>query len=187
MRKRCSARHHPRRGFSAIEMAVVSMLTALLSVIMSSVWMNFCKPALEASARCRMALEANLAAASFSRDFGGNLADSAGRVGVPLDGRFTGRMIPASGWLRICYHGGNDTDPLPKWATPDVVISYQLDGNRLIRTDENAGTQVVVATNLTSFSVTDNGAGTGVVISMMFALRGLTATYTHVALDPPNS
>lgn len=176
-----------RRGFTVVEMTVVSLMTAILAVVMASVWSNFCKPALEAAARCRMAAEANLAVASIARDFGGNLPDPAGRLGAPLDGRFTGRMMPDSDWLRLCYHGGSDTDAAPKWSTPDTIIGYRLDGDRLVRTDETSGAQVVLAAGLTGFAVSENVGVPGVVIVLTFKARGLTATYSVVALDPPAS
>lgn len=174
-----------RRGFSLIETSVVSLLLVVLSIMLTSVWVGLCRPTLDGAARCRMILEANLAATALARDLGGFLADDSGRLGNLDDGQFVGRQIPSSNHLRLCYHGsGAGTDLTPLWASPDTVISYQLQGTNLVRWNEAGGGSVVVANCLTSFDVEPLSDGTGIQITMQFAARDLSLTYTLVAVDP---
>jgi prepilin-type N-terminal cleavage/methylation domain-containing protein len=173
------------RGFTLVEVMVVSGLAVLLTTLLGAIWAGFCLPTIDAASRCKIAMEANHAAASFARDLGGSLADPAGRLGGTKDAAFVGRSIPSPGYLRLCYHGGTGTDMTPSWAAPDSVISYQLQGQNLVRTDEIANTAVVVATGVTAFDAEPLSSANGVSLTLTFTVRNLSLTYTLVALDPP--
>jgi prepilin-type N-terminal cleavage/methylation domain-containing protein len=174
-----------RRGFTVVELIVVSMLTTILAVILSSIWRGLCIPALDASARCRIALEANPAAASLARDLGGSLADPAGRPGGANDGRYVGRVLTPPSTLRLCFHGGTSADMTPRWAAPDTVISYQLQGDQLIRTNEATGVAVTIASSLSALEIAPLPDGSGLDISMAFTVRDLSLSYHLVTVDPP--
>lgn len=166
-------------------MVVVSLLMVALASILSSVWRGLCLPTLDASARCRIALEANLATAALARDFGGSLAEPAAQVGGKTDGRLVARDTPAPDHLRLCFHGGGSADLTPTWAAPDTVVSYRLQGDHLVRVDETADKAVTVAGSVTAFRVAPLADGTGVSITLSFAARDLALTYQLQALDPP--
>lgn len=174
----------PRRGFSVVEMAIVSVLLALLAMLLASTWRGFCLPTIEAAARCRIAQEANLAAASLARDLGGSLANPEGRIGKKTDGQFVGRMQPSESWLRLCFHGATGTDTSPQWGDPDTVISYQLQGDSLVRWDESAGTVVTVSRGLAGFSVVPFEDDSGVTLTLSYSYRNISLTYTFNAKDP---
>jgi hypothetical protein len=178
-----------RRGFSAIETVVVCFLTVVLTYTLGSAWRGLCLPALDASARCRLAMEANLAAASLARDLGGYLSDPSGRLGGLNDAKYVGRDTTSPDRLRLCFHGGTGSDMTPQWAAPDAVISYQLQGSSLVRWNEAGGEPYTVARSVSAFQVAPLEDGTGVAISLTFAnaARGLSLTYTLVALDPTGS
>jgi hypothetical protein len=183
---RTRSRRRARAGFTVVELAISSLLMALVALLLSATWTAFCRPAIDAAARCRLAQEANLAAASLARDFGGTLADASGQLGAPTDGQFVGRMVPEPWYLRLCYHGGGSTtDFTPKWTAPDTVITYYLGSNQLIRWDENAGTQFAAANFVSAFQVTPLEDGTGVSILLTFTYRDMSLTYTLVVYDPP--
>lgn len=182
---RTARRAAGRRGFSTTEMIVVCLLTVMLTSILGAVWRGLCLPTLDAASRCRIALEANLATASFARDFGGMLADTAGQTGGKTVGRFVGRLVPASNHLRLCFHGDGDPDMAPRWASPDTVISYVLRNDCLVRWNETSDTAVTVARHITSFQVDPLDDGSGVSIALTFAVRDISLTYQLQTLDPP--
>lgn len=174
-----------RRGFTVVEVTIVIFLIVLLVSILSSVWRGLCLPAIDAAARCRIVQEANLAAASLARDLGGNLPDPTAQTGAISDGLLVGRQTPSPGWLRLCFHGtGSGSDLSPKWGAPDTVISYQLQGNSLIRWNEESGSTVTVANGLTGFQVNALEDNSGVEIVMTFEARGNSLSYDLVTVDP---
>ena len=174
-----------RRGFTLTEMMVVTGLTVLLTTILSTVWASFCAPTVDVLGRCRIAQEADFALASLSRDLSGSLANPEGRLGGTDDYKWVGRQTPESTSLRLCFHAPDSTDMTPQWASPDTVISYSVDSGQLFRHDETAGTSIVVAELLTNFQVVPLDSGDGVTITMTFGSRGMSMTYSIVALDPP--
>lgn len=174
-----------RSGFTLVEMVVAGFLMAFLATLLAAIWRGISLPALDAASRCRVAQEANLAVAALTKDLGGCLSDSSGRLGQQGDTVWVGRMEPSSTWLRLCFHGGPDVNYTPQWTAPDTIISYLYQDNTLVRWDENAGTTVPIATGLTAFSVVPLELGNGVTISMTFTDRDVSLTYTFIALDPP--
>ncbi|MFI5460974.1 MAG: hypothetical protein ACHRXM_36660 [Isosphaerales bacterium] len=175
----------PPDGFTVVELTIVSGLMTLLALLLAASWRGFCRPAFDAASRCRIAQEANLAAAALARDLGGSLSNPEGRLGPKTNAVFVGRMQPSPTWLRLCFHGGSDVDLTPKWSAPDTLISYQAQGDALVRWDENAGTTVTVAKGLSAFSVVPLELDNGVAITMTFSDRDVSLTYAFIALDPP--
>jgi type II secretory pathway component PulJ len=179
-------RSRRRAGFTVVELAVTSFLMALVAVLLSATWVAFCRPAIDAAVRCRLAQEASLAAASLARDYGGTLAGAGGSLGAKTDGQFVGRMVPDPGQLSLCFHGGGSSaDFSPKWTAPDTVITYYLASNQLIRWDQGTGTVFAAARDVSAFQVAPLEDGTGVTIVLTFSHRGLNLTYTLIAYDPP--
>src|SRR5262245_29344563 len=141
MRVPCRTRRR-RRGFGVLEMIVVSGLMVTLVFLLSMAWTGLGRPAVDVATHCRLAQEAKLALASLSRDLGGYLSDSAGRLGKKTDYPFVGRLQPGNTQLWLCFDGGTSPNSLADWGPPDRVITYALQGNHLIRTDQTTGVSV---------------------------------------------
>jgi hypothetical protein len=171
------------RGFSTTELAVVSMLVALLGLILSSLWRGLAVPSLSAAAQCRIAQEASFAAASLARDLGGTYVNPSGRSGFKTDARLMSIQSTDPTQLTLNYdHGAN----------PQIVVVYAFDPTtgQLLRADEAAATSTVVAANLTAFQVepyADAMGNTGYILTLTFAARDLTRIYQIVALNPSGS
>src|SRR5208282_1706454 len=133
--------------------------------------------------QCRLANEANAAAACLARDLCGCLADNQGRLGTKTAYQFVGRMQPGNAQLWLCFDSGTNPNGTADWGPPDTVISYQLVGNAFVRWNQTAGTTFTVAQNVTSFSVQDLGGGQ-VQITLTFQYLNLTQSYTWIAVDP---
>jgi hypothetical protein len=93
-----------------------------------------------------------------------------------------GRLQPGNAQLWLCFDGGNPPNGVADWGPPDTVIVYAVQGDSLIRQDQNSNTTFVVARYVTQFSVRD--LGDRVLIQLTFAYRSVTRTYTLVARDP---
>ena len=171
----------PRRGFTLIEATIVSGLMAFLAVLVSATWTSFIRPTTDVARRCRISHEANLAAASLTRDLAGSLADD--HTGSKRQYQLVGRMQPANEQLRLCFDGGTEPSGTAEWSDPDIVISYYVDSNQLIRWNENASTTFTVAKDVDSLSVEDLGNGT-FQIQLAFRYRNVSQTYTLIARDP---
>ena len=131
-----------RRGFTLLEVTVVSGLTAFLAVLLSSAWAGITKSTVDLVGRGRLIQEMDMAVASLSRDLGGCLAvpSSSGNLGGEDQGVWIGYWAPSSvptvDKLRLCFDGGNnpngkaDWDPLtgnPDAGSTDKIIEYRLE------------------------------------------------------------
>lgn len=171
-----------RSGFTLLEAVIVNALMVFLAMLVSTAWSAFGRPTADVIARCRVTQEANLAAASLARDLGGSLANHEGRIGGKLLLRYVGRMQPAKKQLWLCFDGGPNPNGQANWGTPDTVISYEVQSNRLIRWDQTAGTSVIVARDVDQLTLKNHGSK--VEIKLTFKYRQITRTYTLMALDP---
>jgi hypothetical protein len=175
----------PRRhrgGFSIVEVTVSGFLLVLLSVLISNAWIGIGRPLIETTYRCRVAQESVLALTSLARDFGGGLADGSGALGNKLSYRLVGRTQPGGNELWLCYDGGASPNGLADWLSPDVVVTYRVVDNALIRSNVQSGDEFVVAKNVESLSLSDLGGE--VEINLSFAYHGIHQSYTLVAKDP---
>jgi prepilin-type N-terminal cleavage/methylation domain-containing protein len=176
------ARSTTRPGFTLIEIAVSSVLLAMLVVVMGRIWYGMLRPTTYIAARARIDEEAALTAASLSRDLGGFYADTDGRTGIQALYKFVGRQQVNNTQLWLCFDGGSPPNGVADWAGPDVVIDYELDGNSLVRRNQFTNTTFGVAKYVQNFQVVD--LGDRVQIQVTFSYRGLIQTYTMVARDP---
>lgn len=167
-------------GFTLIEATIVSALMGFLAVLISATWSGMLGPSIDVASRCRVAQEASLAMASLSQDLSGYWSDN--RTGSKSRYKFVGRTQIDDEQLKLCFDG-DPTNGAADWAVPDVVITYYLDSNALIRWDENSGNQFTVARNMDEFEVIDLGDGQ-LRIRMTFSYRGTSRTYTLIARDP---
>ena len=161
-------------------MVVVSVLTALLAAILGAVWTSLCFPSMEVAARCRLALEATLAAASLARDCGGYFGEPAGSVGTPDASAYLGCAFADDdpGALHLKYEGQSD-------------VVYKASEGMLVRSvGGGEGTWSIVASGLTAFGPAEaDAADPGPAVSLTFEARGprgknLSATYILVTPAP---
>lgn len=178
-------RHHNdrscRNGFTLIEAAIVSVLMGILAILLSATWSAFIRPTVDIADRCRVAQEASLAVGSLTLDLAGSYADN--RTGARSKFAVVGRMQPDSSQLRLCFDGGTTPNGTADWGTPDYVVTYYVDSNKLIRWDENSGTTFVVARDVDSFQTVDLGGGQ-LQLKLTFKYRKIDQTYTMIARDP---
>lgn len=172
---------HPRRAFTTLEVSIVSGLMVLLSVILGATWGAFGRPLLDSDKRCRLALEARMAAMALAHDLGGYLPTST--AGDRAGGRFVGRIATGS-QLHLYFDGGSPPNGLPDWGPPDTVITYFVDPStsELVRRDESTGALFTAARYVKSMTSVD--LGSGLQIQLTLGYRNLTQTYTLATIDP---
>ncbi|HLA83990.1 MAG TPA: hypothetical protein VJL29_04275 [Thermoguttaceae bacterium] len=167
------------KGFTLMELMIVSMMTTFLAMLFASAWAGFGQPSADTLVRCQIAQEAQLAVTSLAADLGGSLPNAP--TGVRENGRLVGRLSVGS-QLKLCFDGG-DLNGTADWTDPDVVITYYVnDDNQLVRWNETADTDFVVASNVESMSPTDRLEG--VRIDLTFLFRNESRTYTLITEDP---
>jgi hypothetical protein len=183
-----SARADVRRraGITVIEMVVSAALASFLLILLATTWANFGLPALEVEARARIAQEGILAAQSLACDFAGFLADTPGRTGTYLDGTANPYQAGSPPWdastagvLILNFYGATTTTSDP------IAITYQLQGNVLVRTNSSTGLTTNVARYVTAFSAAANPNNSNqVVITITIAYRNFTSTFTLIGVPP---
>ena len=169
-----------RTGFTLMEAVVVSALMAFLAVLLSTAWAAWGRPSAEVADRLHIAQEAQLAAASLTRDLCGSWAQD--QSGTKLKYKFVGRMQPENAQLRLCFDGGDNLNGLADWAAPDVVITYYVESKKLIRWDETSGMTFTVARDVDNLALTN--LGNRVQIKLTFEYRKFNQTYTMIGIDP---
>lgn len=169
-----------RRGFSLVEVTVSTCLVVILTTLLSNAWSWLGRPLVQSTARCRIAQEADLALACLSRDLGGCLPE--GSTGQQGANQFVGWTWPGNVELMLCFDSNTAPNALPEWAAPDTVVVYQLVNGALVRSNLANGVEYVAARNVDSFFV--EGVGADLQITLTFAYRGITTTYTMIAKSP---
>lgn len=181
-----------RRGYTLVEMGVVSGLMAFLGLLLASVVAVFGKPSLDVLSRARVLRESRLAVASLRADLGGSLPlAQASRSGTPETGVVVDAMAAGGGQqLWLDFDGAVDGNTAPNgqadWGSPDTVIVYSLQGRGLVRADQTAGSSVVIAGDIAAFTVATESPDL-VKISIQFAFRDATRTETllwHRPIQP---
>jgi hypothetical protein len=171
-----------RRGFSVVEVTVVSGLLVTLAMLLSNAWIGLARPFLEATFQCRLAQEADLALAAFARDLGGSLSDTAGRDGSKALSQFVGWTTPAGSQLWLCFDGGPSPNGIADWGPPDTVISYEVVSNTLVRSNQTAGGSFVVANNVSNLELQNLGGSVQITLTLQY--RDVSQTYTLIANSP---
>jgi type II secretory pathway pseudopilin PulG len=181
---------HDRRGFTLVEITLVTGLTVFLAVLLSSVWKSINGFTTDAVGRGQLMQEMDLAVASLSRDLGGSvpiLGSTSFGIGRPDEGRWVGWQHPTDVELWLCYDGGTCPDGAADWSgTTDTVIRYYLAPDA----DTNVTTKVLVrenrsvlpyarfsvARNINSMTVNDDGGFVRIVLQFRYQQRS-GATY----------
>jgi type II secretory pathway pseudopilin PulG len=124
------------KGFTIMELLVVSILMVIVMLITSQFWMWFSPSVTEMIAREHILREAKMAAQNLAADFG----SAVGAAPFGSDG------------LVLCKDGGDFPSGDANWAPPDVLVYYSLVGNTLQRSD-STGAEFTVADSVSNFTV----------------------------------
>lgn len=116
-------------GFTFLEMLVVSVLMAGVTVMVGQFWVGFSRNMVDMAARTVTAQELRLVLSGLSQDFG------------PC----VGTMHLDDGRLLLCKDAGPRPNGVADWGSPDVVVEYSLFGNQLRRFDQSAGSEITIA------------------------------------------
>lgn len=158
---------------------LVGGLMSLLVLLISGAWRGLGRSSVDAVVRCRVAQEANLAVASLARDLGGCLGSET--IGDKHRGAFVGRLAVDNSQLWLCFDG-DPADGVANWGLPDTVITYEVQGSQLIRSNQQTAAALAVADNVSQMQLTEQVDGVRIDLTLQF--RDLTRTYTIIAKDP---
>jgi type II secretory pathway component PulJ len=155
-----------RNAFTLLDVAVASVLTAVLATMLSSTWGMFSKPTSSLIAWGQLFQEMDIAVATLARDLGGSLPENPNgsnkRQGL-LVGCKTTNDLTYGDHLLLCFDGGNAPDGLASWNsdTDDTIIDYYVDSSKRVLYRQNMktgnGNAVVVASNVESSITGVNG------------------------------
>jgi type II secretory pathway component PulJ len=158
---------------------ITSLLMSVLALFVASAWRGLGRPTFAAVTRARIAQEANLALESLNRDLSGYLPGEG--TGEKPRGKLMGRLTVGGTQLLLCFDG-EPINGTADWSAPDTVISYQLQGDQLVRHNQRDGTNFTVAGNLDDLQVAQRIDG--VDVELTFRHRDLTKTFTIISQDP---
>ena len=128
-------------------------------------------PALQVECRARIAQEGTLAAQSLAYDFGGFLADSPGRTGTLAQYSFTNWDVSQGNVLVLYFQGTTPTDV--------IAITYQLNGNQLVRTNSSSGVTTTIAKYVTAFSALLNPDNTSQAVDPVHDYLPFVCVHLH--------
>ena len=178
------------RGFTIIEMVVVTFLTALLALLLAAAVATFARPAAEVDGRTRLALEASLAAEALARDLGGYLVNTSGAPGTLQQCQFSSWSFSADGTILFLNYQGAAPGP------PYQIVTYQQQDVRLVRTQLSNGLQTVVARHVTGFLVQpgpDDPSQVRICLTLSYpdpssprqSNPSFSGTYVFIGVPPP--
>lgn len=168
-----------RCGFSLLEVTIGAVLAGAVAIMAAGVTFDVTRHLANNIVETQVAAEARLAIESFRRDFGGSSPDL--RTGERNEWRLVGRLVPSIDELRLCFDA--DQDASADWIAPDRVITYSLDGNRLVRSDSISGDLFTVARYVDDVQFVI--AAGRIEISIDFSIGNFTETYSFVTADLP--
>ncbi len=158
---------------------LTSLLMTILAVVTAGAWSGLGRPSVDAVVRCRVHQESETAIESLACDFSGGLGEQAPQG--PRDaGRLVGRRVVGS-QLQLCFEG-DSPNGAADWAAPDTVVTYDLQGDRLTRSNHQSGTTVTAARYVEAVQWTE--LPDGVQADLTVTYRGLSRTCRIVAQDP---
>ncbi len=127
----------------------------------------------------RITREGILAAQSLACDLGGFLADAPGQTGTLTQYQF----IPPFGLsnpnvLVLTFQGATSADR--------IIITYQLSGNQLVRSNTSTGATTTIADYVTGFSATPipTQANPNVQIQITITYSYFSVLYTLIGVSP---
>lgn len=168
-----------RRAFSLVEVIIAGLLSTFLMLMVSGMWFNLSRAMSENVADSSLSTEARFALETLSRDLGGYLPGDT--TGEKAQGQLVGQIIAGADRLLLCYDGA-PANSTADWTSPDVVVEYTLNGDQLERTNNESGTLLIVARDVSGFVLTD--LGSSIRIELTLERRDMVRTYTLIAQDP---
>jgi hypothetical protein len=158
-------------------MVICAGLATLLGFLLAGACATFARPAVEVEARARIEQEAILASQSLACDLGGYLPDSPGQTGTLGQYDFVDWDLSNSNALVLNFQGAASGDV--------IVVTYELQGNLLVRTNSSTGVTTTIAKYLTSFSVQGDPDNANLAtIQFTVAYRYFTSTFTLIGVSP---
>lgn len=124
-------------AFTLMELLVVSMLMAGLTIIAATSWRYLTVQMTDCTARARAAQELRFAVENIAQDMGAAVG------ATPVGGN----------GVLLCLDGGSNPNGQADWASPDVLVQYSVSDGQLVRYDQSAGTEVTVAGDVSSLVV----------------------------------
>jgi prepilin-type N-terminal cleavage/methylation domain-containing protein len=183
-----------RRGFSLVELTVVSVLMAVFAVLLSSAWVDVGRTAAGLIGRSQLVQERDMAVAALSRDLRGCSVEPDAQTGEKLTGRWlkwecpNNATVASNQDLVLFYDGGTDSNGVP---LSNTVVRYLVDAGLLKRRKSvNGGspTDFTVAKNVCRMTVAPDGSPASAVrIVLCFKYRTLTLTCDLTAEQPSHS
>jgi len=137
-RPKIQPRYRRSSGFTLLELLVVGMLGILVVKMSTDAAKWYVHSVSEINISVQLNKQMKLAAEMIAQDAGGALAQ---RTNTGDD-------------LEFNIDAGDST---AQWTAPDTVVHYSINNGLLIRHDLLADEEVVVARNITAFTVTDDG------------------------------
>lgn len=167
-----------RSAFTVVEFTVVGAVMTSIVVATSAIWTGLLSPMSDEIVELRLSQEARLIAESLKHEMSGVNPDNL--LGLKVAGRLVGAR-ENSGTLEFCFDGAPENSKA-EWSSPDVVISYALNGEQLVRTNLSNGQETPVASDVDSFKVSESGG----MISLELRLkrRGIDQDYEFSVEQP---
>ena len=152
-----------RGGFTLLEMLIVGMLGALLLAFAANATRWYTRSISDQHISSELGRELKFAAQAIAQDFGRSVAAQTG------DG------------TDLLFDYDSNGDSTAQWAAPDKVIRYVLQGGVLLRRDLSDGTEIPIARNINTVSV--SGDGTELDVYLLATYR---TTQQDLTLALPN-
>jgi len=158
---------HRAGGFTLGELLVVSMLMTGLTVAIAQTWRYLAVDIVDLRTRARLSQELRIAVESLAEDMGAVVG------AAPMGG---------DGVL-LCRDSGQTPNGLADWGAPDIVVQYYLSDGKLIRADQSTGAEIVIAGDVSSFTIEDLP---GSLLRMILEVRrrGLSRQVTFMWSSP---
>ncbi|MBN1787228.1 MAG: type II secretion system protein [Sedimentisphaerales bacterium] len=156
-----------KRGFTLLELMVVSLLMFIVVMLTNQFWTWFTPSVTDIIARAHTLREARMAMRSLADDFGAAVG------AAPLGGN---RLI-------LCKDGGDFPNGLADWSAPDVLVDYYIVDSSLYRNNVSAGTGFAVADGVTGFTV-EQISPTLIRITLDLAVRDFSRQLTFMWSQP---
>lgn len=160
-------RPHKAKGFTFGELLLVSILMTGVTLLIAQTWRYLAVDIIDLRDRARLSQELHIAVESISADMGAVVA------ATPVGGDS----------VLLCQDSGQTPNGLADWALPDIVLQYYLSDGKLIRANQSTGTEIVIAGDVSSFSV-EQLAGSIVRMILQVQRKDITRQVTFMWSSP---
>jgi type II secretory pathway pseudopilin PulG len=124
------------KAFTLLELLVVSILMTIVFMIIAQFWKWFSPSLNDMIGRWHLLRESKLATQILAQDFGSTV----------------GAMIVGENELALCKDTGNPPNGVADWST-DTRVDYYLSGDKLMRSELDAGANFAIADGVSGFTV----------------------------------